>query len=88
MPAISEAGLRVLAHTPRRWHQMTAREHLERALKAADKALVNAHGGDHLAEAAAHLLLALERREHERQGRGEPEDDRALRRLGGARFNA
>lgn len=37
---------------------------------AADKAQVNALGGDHLAEAAAHLLLALERRELERLGEG------------------
>jgi len=42
---------------------MNSREHLELGLKAADKALVNALGDDHLATAAAHLLLALERRE-------------------------
>jgi len=59
-------GLRVLSHALNRvgdWRRRSSREHLELGLKAADKALVNAHGGDHLAEAAAHLLLALEQRE-------------------------
>jgi hypothetical protein len=47
----------MLAHMPRRWREMTTREHLELALKAADKALVSANGGDHLAEAATSLAL-------------------------------
>jgi len=48
---------------------MSERQHLEVALKAGDRALVNAHGGDHLAEAAAHMLLALQCCERERESR-------------------
>jgi len=64
-------ALRLVAHelngAPHDWQSISSREHLELALKAADKALVNAHGGDHLAEAAARLLQAIQRREYERQ---------------------
>jgi hypothetical protein len=74
--AILRAGLKVLAHAlnriaaePQSWQKMTERAHLELALKAGDRALVNALGGDHLAEAAAHMLLALQCREFEREHR-------------------
>ncbi len=40
-----------------------SRDHLAAALTAADKAATNAMGGDHLSEACAHLLFALELRE-------------------------
>lgn len=60
-------ALRLVAHelnrAPSDWLTTPARDHLALALTAADKALAGAQGGDHLAEAAARLLFALERRE-------------------------
>jgi hypothetical protein len=54
------------ASAPTDWRRLDSREHLTLALTAADKALTGAHGGDHLAEACAHLLFALEVRERDR----------------------
>jgi hypothetical protein len=62
-------ALRCVAHVldgvvgGRDWRDLSVRDHLALALQAGDRALTNAHGGDHLAEAAARLLLALEGRE-------------------------
>ena len=37
---------------------------MELGAQAVERALANGHGGDHLVEAAARLLLGLERRQH------------------------
>jgi len=55
-----------IADDPRDWRQMTPRDHLALGVECADKELTGALGGDHLAEAAARLLMALQRREHDK----------------------
>lgn len=62
-------ALRLVAHemnhAPSNWQRVSSREHLAFAVKAEDRALVGAAGGDHLTEAALALLFALELRERE-----------------------
>ncbi len=64
------SALRLTAHALNSiagWRQLTPRQHMEIALEEIDKEMVGALGSDHLADAAARLLLALELRERERQ---------------------
>jgi hypothetical protein len=58
--------LKRIRDDPRDWRVMSERQHLELALASANKALVGAHGDDHLVTAAARLQFALETRERAR----------------------
>ena len=53
-----------LSGEPDDWRVLSPRRHMELGVQAVEHALANGYGGDHLAEGAARLLLALKRRQH------------------------